>query len=210
MAADWKGGQYQRYLLNISALYKQRPDLKAYLELLLSIGAIAMFIVFAIKPTLITIADLLTKINSEQQTSTALDTKLKNLGTALTIFTEQKPNIDVLNTSVPTGPDVASYIRQIEGVVKKNSGSVTTISVDQVNLIAPSTIASASADTSSPKTINISLSVSGTYQNLFGLLQDLENLRRPETLNKLDFNIVQTSDNSKTLNLTLSSQSPYN
>ncbi len=210
MAADWKGGQYQRYLLNISALYKQRPDLKAYLELLLSIGAIAMFIVFAIKPTLITIADLLTKINSEQQTSTALDTKLKNLGTALTIFTEQKSNIDVLNTSVPTGPDVASYIRQIEGVVKKNSGSVTTISVDQVNLIAPSTIASASADTSSPKTINISLSVSGTYQNLFGLLQDLENLRRPETLNKLDFNIVQTSDNSKTLNLTLSSQSPYN
>src|SRR5258708_29137114 len=153
MAAEWKGGNYQKYLLDVMALYRQRPDLKAYLEVLLSIVTIGMFILFAIKPTLITIADLWTKIQSEQITSDQLDVKIKNLGLAQTIFNKEKTNIDLLNQAIPTGPDVASYVRQLEGVIKKDSITTTTISVDKASLLAP---ASASAS------MGVSFSVSGT------------------------------------------------
>src|SRR5258708_1974559 len=201
MAAEWKGGNYQKYLLDVMALYRQRPDLKAYLEVLLSIVTIGMFILFAIKPTLITIADLWTKIQSEQITSDQLDTKIKNLGLAQTVFNKEKTNIDLLNQAIPTAPDVASYVRQIEGVIKKDSITTTTISVDKASLLAP---ASASAS------MGVSFSVSGTYQNLSNLLFDLENLRRPSIIKKLDYNVVQIGQTSKTLNLSVTSDVPYN
>ena len=201
MAAEWKGGNYQKYLLDVMALYRQRPDLKAYLEVLLSIVTIGMFILFAIKPTLITIADLWTKIQSEQITSDQLDVKIKNLGLAQTIFNKEKTNIDLLNQAIPTGPDVASYVRQLEGVIKKDSITTTTISVDKASLLAP---ASASAS------MGVSFSVSGTYQNLSNLLFDLENLRRPSIIKKLDYNVVQIGQTSKTLNLSVTSDVPYN
>ena len=200
MATEWRGGNYQKYLFNVMALYKQRPDLKAYLELLLSMITIIMFILFAVKPTLVTIADLLAKINSETFTSNELDTKIKNLGLAQTIYNGQKDNISLLNEAVPTGPNIAAYVRQIEGVIKKDSITTTTISVASVDLLKPAT-ASAS--------IGLSLSVSASYQNLSNFLVDLENLRRPSLIQKLDYNVIQLSENSKALNLSITSLAPY-
>src|SRR5579859_5168155 len=195
MAVEWQGRQYQKYLLDIMSVYRQRQDLKAYLELLLSVGVIAMFILFAIKPTLVTIADLLTKINSEQLTSNEMDTKIANLSTAQTLFNQEENNIQYINQAVPDGANVASYIRQIEGVVKKDSVSAVNLTVGQTTLL-PSTVATGSANTAT-----VSVSMSGNYQNLGNAMQDLENLRRPALLNKIDFN-AQT--------LTVSLQTPYN
>ncbi len=207
MAANWKGNQYQRYLLDVMALYRQRPDLKAYMELLLSIATIALFILFAIKPTLITIADLLTKIKSEETTSTLLDTKIKNLGIAQGLFNGQKANIDLLKQAVPDSPEVSSYIRQVEGVIKKDSVVTSTLSVDRVSLTP--TTGTASSNLLNENSINVGISTTGSYQNLSSLIVDLENLRRPSILKKVDFNITQLNDLSKILNLSISSSVPY-
>src|SRR5690348_2925170 len=85
MANLSKGPTYQKYLLDIMTIYKQRGDLQAYLEILLSIVAVGVFAVFAIKPTLVTIGGLITKNQTLQKTSNDLDTKIKNLGIAQTL-----------------------------------------------------------------------------------------------------------------------------
>jgi len=179
MAASFKGQDYQKYLYNIVALYKQRQDLKAYLEILLSIGTIALFVVFAIKPTLITIADLVVKINNQQQTSDALDTKIKNLGIAQTLYNQEAANITLLNSAIPNGSSVPSYVRQVEGAIQKNSVTESSLSIDKVDLLSTNSTGSAS--------FNLTTTVSGNYQNLVSFMQDLENLRRPSILSKVDF-----------------------
>ncbi len=208
MAANWQGSStYQRYLLDIVALYRRKPNLKIYLELLLSIVTIGILTLFAIKPTVLTIAELIVKINSQQQTSDQMDTKIKNLGIAQTLFNQEQANIQLLNQAVPTGPDVQTYIRQIEGLLKKQGLTPTTLSVGQVDLLSQKE-ATAAATTSSQAAFTIT--ISGAYQQLLNLMQDLENLRRPALLNKLDFTINDANPETKTLTLVLSAQAPFN
>lgn len=211
MATEWKSRQYQRYLLDIASLYRERQDLKAYLEILLSIVAVAVFVVFAIKPTFITISDLVTKINTEQATSDALDVKIKNLGIAQGLFDQEQNNINLLNSAVPTGPSVTSYIRQMEGMVQKEGVTPVTFTVNQVDLISKDS--SASGESSSAKTINVTVSVTGTYQNLISFLKDIENSRRSSILNKVDLNINASdlqSQQNQAINFITSSLVPYN
>jgi hypothetical protein len=61
MALGWRQGysRYRAYFLNIYNLYKQRPDLRMFLEILLSLGAIAIFAAFAVRPTALTIVQLM-------------------------------------------------------------------------------------------------------------------------------------------------------
>ena len=208
MAANWQGSStYQRYLLDIVALYRRKPNLKIYLELLLSIVTIGILTLFAIKPTVLTIAELVVKINSQQQTSDQMDTKIKNLGIAQTLFNQEQANIQLLNQAVPTGPDVQTYIRQIEGLLKKQGLTPTTLSVGQVDLLSQKE-ATAAATTSSQAAFTIT--ISGAYQQLLNLMQDLENLRRPALLDKLDFTINDANPETKTLTLVLSAQAPFN
>lgn len=208
MAANWQRDNYQRYLLNIVALYRQRPDLKAYLEILLSIATIGIFVIFAIKPTIITIADLLTKINSEQLTSDQMDTKIKNLGLAQSAFTAEQNNIKLLNTAIPTGPDVPTYIRQIEGFIKKENVTTITLAASQVDLLSKA--ATPSGQSSSSLSAGFTLTATGNYAQLINLIQDIESLRRPSLINRLDFSINKDNPDAKALNLTLTAQTPYN
>lgn len=181
-----KNSTYKKYLLNIMLLYQQRRDLKAYLELLLSVAAIALFLVFAIKPTLVTITDLLTKINAEQQTSDTLDTKIKNLGIAQTNFNNNTDKLTLLSAAVPDRPDVANYVRQIEGLIQKESLTVISIEAANVNL----TNATSSATTVVTNSLPLTITVTGEFTNLENFIKDIENLRRPAIINKAD--LVQT------------------
>jgi len=164
VAANWQGSStYQRYLLDIVALYRRKPNLKIYLELLLSIVTIGILTLFAIKPTVLTIAELVVKINSQQQTSDQMDTKIKNLGIAQTLFNQEQANIQLLNQAVPTGPDVQTYIRQIEGLLKKQGLTPTTLSVGQVDLLSQKE-ATAAATTSSQAAFTITISSSSSFR----------------------------------------------
>lgn len=208
MAANWQTNNYQKYFLNFVALYNKRPDLKAYTEILLSIVTIGIFIVFAIKPTLVTIAQLITKINEQQQTSNDMDTKIKNLGIAQNLYSREQSNINLLNQAVPTGPDVANYVRQIEGVMKKENVTPLTMSIDQVNVLAAS-ISATQVTTANPAAANITISINGGYTPLLALLQDIESLRRPASLSKLSFSVTQVDKNTQVLNLTISAHAPF-
>lgn len=210
MAANFQTNNYQKYFLNFVALYNKRPDLKAYTEILLSIVTIGIFIVFAIKPTLVTIAELITKINEQQQTSDNMDTKIKNLGIAQNLYTREQSNINLLNQAVPSGPDVANYVRQIEGVMKKENITPLTMSVDQVDVLAASTSATPTTATPpNPASASITISMNGTYAPLLALIEDIESLRRPASLSKLSFSVSQVDKNTQVLNLTLSAHAPF-
>lgn len=198
MFTNLRGREYQKYVLNIMALYKQRPDLKAYLELLLSLMTVAFLTIFAIKPTVVTIGDLLTKINSEQITSDQLNTKIKNLGVAQKLYNSNTGTILLLNQAVPTNPDVATYIRQTEGALNRDQVKPVNITVGEVSLTAATESGLISVTTSS----------SGTYTSLTSFLKDVESLLRPAFIAKLDLvNLVQ--EGAKTLNLTVTAHAPY-
>jgi len=190
--------EYQKYLLNIVALYKQRPDLKAYLELILSLLTIILFVVLALKPTAITIIDLLNKIKSLEDTNNQLQTKINNLATAQGFYNLNQDKIQLLSVAVPNGSEVSTYVRQVEGAIAKENIKNVNMSVDEVKL----------AQATESGNISVSMTTSGDYSNLIQFVKDLESLRRPSFISKLDI-ISIISGGSKTLNLTATAKVPY-
>jgi type IV pilus assembly protein PilO len=187
--------QYQKYFYNIISLYKEKHDLKIYLELILSLITIGIFVVFAIKPTVTTIADIVTKIKVEQETSDKLDTKIKNLGIAQTLYNAEKANINLLDTAIPSGSDISGFIRQNEGLIKKENVTPITVSVDKTNLLVATTSASV---------LGVTTSITGEFNNLENFIKDIESLRRPSIISKMNM-----SETDKLINLSLTLQTPY-
>src|SRR5689334_5747586 len=137
MALGWRGQylRYREFFLNISDLYKKRADLRAFLEVILSISTVTIFLLFALKPTALTIISLLQEIKDKQTTVNALTQKVSNLNTANNVFAENQNLIPDIEESVSTSPEPDTIAQQIEGIAAKNSANILGISIGQVTLV---------------------------------------------------------------------------
>jgi len=80
MNDNWKKGysRYKELFLNTIHLYYSKPNIKIYLELILSITTIICFSLFAIKPTILTIIQLNKEIKSKEETLAKINQKISN------------------------------------------------------------------------------------------------------------------------------------
>lgn len=222
MAVAWRQNSsfYQKYLLHMMSLYKTRADFKMYLELLLSLATIAIFILFAIKPTLTTIANLSSEISAKQEIVTGLDQKIAALGQAQQLVEQHSSQIAILNESIPSTPEVTNYIKQIEGLAQNHSLLVETMETNSVSLIGPPIDSSQTSsanqneippsplpDGASP--IPVNFSISGQYSDLISFLADVENLRRPTAIDSIAINSIETINQTGTIQLTIKGRVPY-
>jgi len=196
--ADWRKDyvQYRRYFFDIMALYKRRQDIRAFLEILLSIGTIILFIAFAVRPTVITISELLTQLRGKEDTIVQMDTKIKNLQVAQSLLTQNISQLDLLDTAIPSLPTPEAQLRQFEGLAKKNNAEVLSLSSGEVTVIGtgvePKILQGQKAMPAGSKSFPISATFTGDYASLSGLLSDIENLRRPTLIDTISFSALQT------------------
>lgn len=205
----------QKYIYDIVALYKRRPDLKAFLELFLSLITIGIFAFLAIRPTALTISNLLKEKAEKQDTIKQMDTKIQNLQIAQGVLSSQSAKISLLTDAVPPNPNLGSYVRQIEGIAKKDNASLQNLGSDEVTLIGtPAQTAAVAADqdkkTLPPNaaSVGVLVSVSGDYNSIASFLADMELLRRPLLFDNITFSATQI-DNVKSIFLTVNGRAPY-
>lgn len=198
MALGWRGQyvRYREFFLNITALYKQRADLRAFLEVTLSIATITIFLVFALKPTTLTIISLLKEIKEKKSTIALLDQKIGDLKTANAVFTQNEALIPAVDMAIGTfaAPDVIT--KQVVGLGAKDTVDVLGISIGQVALIGPSQIKKNANTGVKPlpgvaNEMPISISVKGSYTNLTSIIKDIENLKIPIKIDSLTINSSQ-------------------
>jgi len=215
MAPAWRNNylRYKTYFLNISAQYSKREDVKKFLELLLSLATISIFAVFAIRPTLITIAELFKEIQGKKTTVAQLDEKIRNLTAAQASFESQKDTIALLDTAVPAEPKPDSFIRQFEGIIGQNTLEILSISVEGATLLGTPKVEDSKVEDAATLPEDSSglafvLNVSSTYPSLATFLADLERLRRPIKIDSISFNSSIT-EGGKELNLVVNGRTPY-
>lgn len=214
MPLGWRE-QYQRYkefYLNIQSLYKRRADLRAFLEISLSLTTIIIFMLFALKPTALTIISLYNQIQEKRQVTASLGQKLSDLQTADSVFGQNKNYIDDIDASIGTTAQPDAVTQQVEALGIKDSVSVINVSIGEVDIIGSSTSSkSVSENTPLPdnaKEMPIAINVSGNYQDLVAFLNDLENLR---TVIKLDSVGVKSaaSKNGTVIIMSISGRAPF-
>ena len=197
MALGWRGQyiRYRSFFLNILELYQKKAELRAFLEVMLSITTITIFIFFALKPTVLTIISLTREIDEKKTTLEALTLKVNNLETAVSILDQNVsvlPDIEIA-VSTPPSPDIIS--KQIQGLAAKNSVTLLGLSVGQVTLSGRDTIKTKKTTDLKPLgagEMPISVSIRGDYPALSAFLKDLENLRVIIKIDSLGINASST------------------
>jgi hypothetical protein len=214
MPSGWKG-QYLRYkelFIRLINQYRKRPDFKMFLELFLSIVTITIFSVFALRPTVLTIIQLLKDINTKEETIKAMDTKIENLAKAQNIFNQSLQTISLVKSSIPDQASPEGFVTQIEGLAIKHQTKVLGVSIGEVVLIGDEKEKKAASEIKdlpeNAKGLSFSISVSGSFSSIINFLSDLEKLRRPINIDVLGINSSQ-KEGGKILVLVVSGRTPY-
>jgi hypothetical protein len=189
MATPWKAQNqfYRKYLYNLAQTYRSRADLRIFTEIILSLIAVSVFGIFAIKPTFVTIATLITDISEKERTITILDEKIQNLSIAQQTYQANAEKLARLDTSIPFEPLPVFYIRQVEAAAITHNVTVTSVKADNMTLKgAPieslngnqnvETLATFPEDATE---IPFSVTVLGPYSNVQAFLKEIEQLRMP-------------------------------
>lgn len=214
MATNWRE-QYLRYkdfYLNIQSLYKQRSDLRAFLEIILSISTVIVFLTFALKPTALTIISLYGQIQEKKQTSADLSKKLTDLQTANANFTKNESVIPDIDISVGNFPQPSVIVQQIQAAAVKDSVTILGVSVGEVILTGSVSGKKLSSDLKplpgGAREMPISISAKGSYSSLSTFLADLENLRTIINLDSVGINSSET-EQGKTIVSIISGRVPF-
>jgi hypothetical protein len=213
MATGWRV-QYFRYkdlFLNIVTLYKQRRDLRAFLEVVLSLSTIIIFVVFALKPTAITIISLYGQIKNKENTLSSLNQKISDLQTASKAYNQNKDAVSKINAAIFGIPEPDTVSKQVLGLATKDSVTLLGISVGQITLLGKSTLPKDPSTKPLPENalpMPISISAKGNFSSLLSFVKDLENLRIPIKTDSLTINSSQTEGGSVIV-VTIIGRVPY-
>lgn len=203
--------RYKRYFRQLVVQYRQRPEVKASVELLLTLLAISFFAVFALRPTLNTIASLWANIQAQKEVSVKLEEKISNLGRAQLVWSQEEARVALLDQAMPQEPQPDTYLQQIEGLVATNNVSLTSFNVEKVVLIGKEEKKTKKKDKdeiANARDLNLAFAVSGDFSSLMAFLNGLEDLRRLIVLDSASFGVGQGKQ-SGSLILTVAGKVPY-
>jgi len=214
MALGWRKDylRYRSYFLNIVNVYKQRQDFKAFLELILTLATVSFFALFALKPTILTVIELLKEIDAKEKTVEKMNTKIQNLQQAQTLYVQEETKIKLLETAIPDDPAPDLFVRQIEGLATSYPVNLLGITIGEVTLLGEEKVKK-STDKLQPlpeesKGINFSISIAGSYQGLVNFLSALEDMRRPVKIDALNI-ISPQLEETQNLVLVVTGRTPY-
>lgn len=214
MALGWRGGylRYKDFFLNMMLVYRKRQDLKMFLEASLSLITILVFSVFALRPTLVTIATLVREIRSKEEIVVKMDEKIANLDTAEATYSAEEQKINLVKEAVPTGAEPDSFLRQIEGLSGTTAAQVLGASLGEVTLLGQEPQRKTKEEFKTlpedARALAFSISVTGDYTALSKFLADIEGLKRPVKIDASGMNSSITPDGI-TLTLVISGRTPY-
>lgn len=111
---------------SLQAFY-EKPILRVSFELVMSIIVVAIFALFALRPTLITMSNLLKEIEEKQQLDKALQEKIAALSTAQSEWDAYKPQFGKLERSFFQDPSLEDVMLYLEYLARQDDVLVTTV-----------------------------------------------------------------------------------
>lgn len=215
MAQGWRKdyARYKGFFLNTLDVYKSKPTLRVYLELILSLTTIIIFSAFAIKPTVLTIIELNNEIGNKENIIISLNQKIENLKSATLVLQNQSARLNLIDEAIPKSSNLDTLIIQLEKLAINHQVEILNIASTDLFLLGESNKKVKAGDLKDlpgeADELNLTISITGSYQNIFDFLKSIENLRRPIKIDTFIINATNSTDNSKIIVLTLTGRLPF-
>ena len=185
---------YRGFLTKIPQPIREKG--KDYASATAAIFLTAFLVVFAIRPTAITIAGLLGEIKVREKTNQELQQKIDQIVAAQIAYTQIYDQLVLVDHALPENPQFASLIRQIEA-----KRIVTNLELTELNyssIVLTDKTKQKTEEESNLQEINFSASMQGHYPDFKSFLKENFDYRRIIHIN--NFDIQQTKNQQKETN----------
>jgi len=188
----------QKLTNTILDFYKS-PVAQVSTELFLTIGAVIFFALFAIRPTLITMSDLVNELTEKRKLDLKMSQKIATLATLQGQFTPLQNQAVVLTQAFPDSPDLLYVLKLIERNASEHKLAIQNLQVNDL----PNQTQVITTEQSTRISFPLSLTLTGSFESIKNFIDALQNSRRVITVENISFN-TQESSNNRTLEATLS------
>lgn len=182
-----------KYLELLSNLKQEKTQ--KFTSVALTFIALSFFGLFAINPTISTIAQLRRELDDDQFTQTQLTQKINNLSTLGGEYQQIQNDIPYIMDSLPQDPQISLLAGQLQSVAKDAGVNLLGLQTFQVEVATPKT---AQKKYSS---FSFSLAAEGDYNSILNLIDSVSNVQRVVSLDIIALN--RKADQSGTIQLSL-------
>ncbi len=187
--------QYSLYYQRANILY-QRPQVKASVEIIISVFVVTALIFLAIRPTIANVFELQKKITDLEIVEKKADNKVSQLLAAQSQIQDNAPAIALYNSAVPDGMNYWQIAKRIELTAKNNLVKINQLTF-QGGPLGDSSVASVdkekvktfiSRSVSGVNEVQIKFSISGDQKGVLGFVDALEKMDRLALVKELSLN----------------------
>ncbi|MBI4036465.1 type 4a pilus biogenesis protein PilO [Candidatus Daviesbacteria bacterium] len=179
-----------RYFTYIEPVLKT-PLIKTYGGIILTIAAIIIFTIFAIKPTIETILVLQKELANQEVILNQITQKSEDLTKARKNYQSLDPNIKAsIQDAVPNNPELAALTKSLENLPSGLQASISALQFQQIT-IEPNSTSFSKRLTEVPFTYNLE----GSYENLLKVLEYIKTSQRLITVDNLIFSKIEGGSN---------------
>jgi len=173
------------FIVNANKLYnsyREKEELWRYTEAVVTISTIVLFIVLAIRPTVMAISSLVSEIKNREKLAEEMGTKINQIIAAQDTYARIQEHLSIIDEAYPENYNLAQGASQLVGLSADNGLSVKSISFSEIDLLGKSK-QSSSEKNQANKTrnydgVDFAISATGSYQSSIKFLQELGELRR--------------------------------
>ena len=201
--------QYSVFAQRAGALYA-KPEIRASLEIILSVFTVTLLIFFAIRPTLTNVASLQKKIEDQEVVLKKADTKVSQLLSAETQLSENQGRLALLVDAVPDNFNYFNISKRVEIVAREASvtlslmrlpGSIVLGGPDVPGLVGDRAKEVVMPDENGVMMIGVQFNVGGGQEQVLNFMRSLENMDLLAVIQNIKISKTTTSGTGAGLDL---------
>lgn len=205
-------GKKQRQLkLALQAFY-ENPIARVSLELFLTVITILFFAIVAIKPTLLTTADLVKEIEDKEELDKKLGQKMAALASAQLEYQMIEDKLDLIDQAIPNSAQLLFFLKTIEKICSEELVIIESMNMSKVpeepNLDSVTQGKVPDFSTIEKDILSVRINLSGDYQGIRKVVERLRENRRLMLVEGITFNVFDNRG-EKTLQAALAIDIPY-
>ncbi len=157
----------------------KKKEVKDYFYIILFLLTSSFFIIYIIKPSLITAFSLQEEISNLKVVSEMYDRNIEEIQKAGNFLEKIRDKVDLVDESIPEMPDTKTLIDDIKKTASNEGIVIKNLSLSSVD------IKSEDEKSKDVKTILVNMEVKSDYFQLYNLVKGLTDQRRLKTIKRL-------------------------
>ena len=109
---------------------RQQKQFRQTFEISVTLIFISFFLIFAIRPTVLTITSLVSEINTKKELAEKYKKKINSVIQAQTVYSQAQSNYQLINASLPDNYRFSQAATQIRGITQSSGLSADQIEFD--------------------------------------------------------------------------------